>query len=624
MSLSQAINTSVAGLRVTQAGLALVAGNVANAKTPGYVSQSLNQIEITSGDTGASVRTNGVNRQLDKYIQSQLWAETSGGAYADQISNILNQLQTAYGTPGGNGTLETAFTKFTAALQALSANSGSPSSQASVLSAAQSLSQQLNATTQSVQALRSAAEQDIGTSVNLANAALTQIENLNTQLRGMKTTDPSAATLMDQRDSAIGQLAQLMDIRVITDDANRASVYTASGVPLVGSQASQLSFNSQIALNANALWNADPTKSGVGALSIIFPSGASANLVATNGITSGQIAADLKLRDTTLVQAQSQVDQMAAALASALSDKTTNGTSVSFPPQAGFDLDLSNVLPGNKINLTYTDTATNTQHEVTIVRVDDPAALPLSNTATTNPNDRVVGVNFTGGMASIVAQLNTALGNTNLQFSSQPGSVLRVLDNGFGAATMNAASVTATASSLANGSVQLPVFTDGASLYTGTITSAGSQQIGFAGRITVNPALVSDPTKLTIYNTSPMTTAGDTTRSDFLYTQLTSGSFYYSPQSGLGSAATPFKGTLTSYMQQFLSLQGNASANAQQLKDGQDVVVNTLQQKFNSTAAVNIDTEMANLISLQNTYAANAHVMSAVQSMMTTLMQIQT
>ena len=52
-------------------------------------------------------------------------------------------------------------------------------------------------------------------------------------------------------------------------------------------------------------------------------------------------------------------------------------------------------------------------------------------------------------------------------------------------------------------------------------------------------------------------------------------------------------------------------------------MVNTLQQKFNSTSGVNIDTEMSNLIALQNIYAANAHVMSVVQTMMQTLMQIQ-
>ena len=146
---------------------------------------------------------------------------------------------------------------------------------------------------------------------------------------------------------------------------------------------------------------------------------------------------------------------------------------------------------------------------------------------------------------------------------------------------------------------------------------------GLAGRITVNAALLADPSRLTVYNTSPATAAGDTTRSDFLYSQLTSGTFNYSPQTGLGTAATPFKGTLSSYMQQFLSLQSNASTSATQLQQGQDVVVNALQQKMKSTSGVNIDTEMANLISLQNTYAANAHVMSVVQTMMNSLMQAQ-
>jgi flagellar hook-associated protein 1 FlgK len=75
-------------------------------------------------------------------------------------------------------------------------------------------------------------------------------------------------------------------------------------------------------------------------------------------------------------------------------------------------------------------------------------------------------------------------------------------------------------------------------------------------------------------------------------------------------------------MQAFLSQQSNASTLATQLQQGQSVVVSTLQQKFNSTSAVNIDTEMANLIQVQNTYAANAHIMSVVQSMMTSLLQI--
>jgi flagellar hook-associated protein 1 FlgK len=614
MSLSSSLASAVAGLRANQAALAIVSSNVANAQTPGYVTKVLNQVETATGDTGASVTVTGVNRQLDQFVQTQLRSETSGGAYADQIASVLNQLQSVYGTPGEAGSLENAFSNFTTSIQALSTNPGTPSAQTTALTAAQSLAQQLNVTTQGIQTLRSNAEQDIGISVNQANGALNQIAQLNAQIAGLSPTDPTGATLADQRDGAIDQLSKLLDIRVSTNNSNQTSVFTTNGVELVGAQASQLIFNSPGTLNA---------KSVGGTISAKLANGATIDLLATGSIKSGQIGADLALRDKTLVQAQAQVDQLAASVSSALSDKTTAGTAApaALAPKAGFDLDLSTVLPGNTVNLTYTDKLTNTQHQVSLVRVDDPAALPLSN-AGAGPNNQVIGINFSGGLPSIVAQLNGALGTANLQFSNPSGSTLRVLDNGAGAATVDAASVTATVSSLTSGSPQLPLFTDGNSLYTGAITGAGSQQTGLAGRITVNAALLNDPSKLSVFNTSPTTPSGDTTRSDFIFSQLTSGTFTYSPQTGLGTAATPFKGTLNSFLQQFLSLQGNAATSATQLQQGQDVVVNSLQQKFKSTSGVNIDTELANLISIQNNYAANAHVLSAVQNVLTTLLQV--
>ena len=622
MSLSSALATAMAGLRVNQAALSIVSSNIANAQTPGYVSRTLDQVEVPLGsaDAGASVRDVGVGRQLDQFLQSQFRTETSGGAYADQMSGVLAQLQNVYGTPGGAGTLESAYNDFTSALQALSANSGTQSARSLALTTAQALAQQLNTTTQGVQSLRTNMEQDIGSAVTQANNDMAQIAKLNSQLQSLPTNDNNAATLMDQRDSAINDLSQLMDIRVVTDNANQATVYTTSGLQLVGVQASQMSFKSQGTLNATSLWNSNPALSTAGTLMLNFPNGASVDMIQTKAIASGRIGADLQLRDTTLVQAQTQLDQMAATLASSLSDVTTTGTAVTSGSKSGFDLDLSNVLPGNSINFTYTDAATNTPHQITIVRVDDPTALPLPNTAA-SPNDKVIGVNFTGGMASVVSQIAAAVGNTNLQFSNPAGSTLRVLDNGTAAVSVNAASTTVTTTALANGNTQLPVFTDGSTPYTGVITGSGTQLTGFAGRIAVNSTLVSDPSKFIVYNTSPQTTAGDTTRSDFLYSQLTQGLFTYSPQTGLGSRTTPLTGTLPNYLQQFLNLQSNAAASAQQLAQGQDVVVKTLQQKVNSTSGVNIDTEMANLIALQNTYAANAHVMSVLQTVMQTLMQ---
>ena len=53
MSLSQALNTSLSGLRATQTGMSLISSNIANAQTPGYVRKSLIQ-ETTGVGDGAS------------------------------------------------------------------------------------------------------------------------------------------------------------------------------------------------------------------------------------------------------------------------------------------------------------------------------------------------------------------------------------------------------------------------------------------------------------------------------------------------------------------------------------------------------------------------------------------
>jgi flagellar hook-associated protein 1 len=622
MGLSSALASAVSGLRANQAALSITSANVANASTTGYIAESSNQIEVPSGGPGSSVQVTGVTRELDTFIQGQLRTEIGGGGFADQTANILGQLQSLYGTPGGTGTLETAFNNFTSAVQAISTSSTGLSAQTTALAAAQALAQQLNTTSQGIQTLRTNAEQDIGTSVGQANTDLNQMAAINTQLQGLSPTDPSAATLEDQRDNAINDLAKLVDVKVVNTGNNQVSLFTNTGIQLVGAGlASQFKFTSPGTLTPTSLYNTDPTKSGVGSLTISLPNGSSIDVVANNVISSGQIAADLKLRDQTLVQAQTQVDQFAATLASSLSDQTTAGAAVTSGTQTGFDLNVANLQPGNTINLTYTDNITGTQQQVSIVRVDDPTALPLPSPPGVSP--RVIGVNFSGGLASVVSQLNAALGPNHLQFSTPSGNTLRVTNDATSGATVIAASVTSTVSSLTSGSPQLPLFTDAGSFYTGAITGNGSQLTGFAGRISVNPALLNNPANLTVFSNSPPTPAGDTTRSDFIFSQLTSGSFTYSPQTGLGSSTAPFSGTIGSYLQQFLSLQANTASSATQLQQGQDVVVSTLQQKFDSTSKVNIDTEMSNLIALQNSYAANAHVMSVIQSMMTTLEQIQ-
>src|SRR5690606_31119131 len=138
----------------------------------------------------------------------------------------------------------------------------------------------------------------------------------------------------------------------------------------------------------------------------------------------------------------------------------------------GFDLDLASLQAGNKVSLTYTEQPSGTARTVTFVRVEDAASLPLANDLTADPNDTVVGIDFSGGYASVAAQMQAALG---ADFSvTDAGSVLT-----FDAATVNVdvtgAAALATATAMTGDGLAFPFFMDGTSLYTGSVDGTGQR-----------------------------------------------------------------------------------------------------------------------------------------------------
>jgi len=619
MSLTQALSTALSGLQVNQASISIVAANVANADTPGYTRKVVNQVAI-GGSASIGVRVSDIQREIDLYIQRQLRVENAGASYADTRANMYSQLQDIYGQPGADTSLESVYNSFTSALQVLSTSPDDPGARTAVVNSAQLLTQQLNQLSGSVQALRANAELGIADAVNKANEAMSQIASLNGQIAAGTPGDAATEALQDQRDSYIDQLSKLMDINVIPGDRGQVSIFTSSGTQLVGAQAAQLSFDAVGTITPNSLWSANPSQRGVGTITLIPPAGAPVDLIQNHSIRSGTIAAYLQMRDQDLVKAQNQLDALAAGMAQALSDKTTAGSPVSSPPQNGFSVDVGNLSNGNTVTVNYTDTATNTPHTITLVRADDPSALPLSNTATATANDTVFGIDFSGGMGSVVTQINAALTGTGMT-ASNSGTVLQILDDGAAnTVDVNSLSATATVTSLTSGGAELPLFTDGSTPYTGIITGTGPESRGLAARIAVNPSIVADPSSLIVYQAG--TPAGDSTRPDFILQQLTNASLTFSPNTGIGTVSAPFTGSLTTYLRQVISQQGEAASSADNLKQGQDVVLNSLQQRFNDVSGVNVDQEMANLLSLQNSYAANARVMSAVKDMLDALINM--
>ncbi len=616
MSLGQALSIALDGLSVTQSGMALVASNVANAGTPGYTEKSQALQTVTAGGSNVGVDVATINRQLNTFLQSQLRTETSGGSYADTMTQIYQQLQQGFGDPQSSTSLTATYSSFTGAIQNLAANPADFTTQSAAVSAGQALASQLNGLSGTVQQLRSSCEQGLNDAVTSVNNLLQNIASINSQVQSAPTMTASTATLLDQRDQDIGQLSQYMDIQVLPSGTNQVSVLTSSGVQLVGAQASVLTFNSHGTMSASSQWNADPTQSGVGTITLTSPGGGSVDLIATNAIRSGKIGAYLQMRDSVLPQAQAQLDQIAASMSSALSDYTTAGTAVNAGGQSGFGIDVANLLSGNTVKIAYTTSPGNTAKTLTIEQVSDPSSLPLPSP---DPNNAVIGVDFSGGVTSVLGQLNSILGS-KLQFSNPSGTVLQVLNGGAASGvTINSMTSTATQTSLTGGTTQLPFFTDGSTPYTGAVTGGIAQSVGYAGRIQVNPALASTPTDLVTYQ--PTTPSGDPTRPNFINAQLTSATITYSPQAGIGTTSSPYSGTLSAYMGQVLSTQGAAAAAAQSLSSGQDVVVNSLQQSYNTATGVNVDNEMANLLTLQSAYSANARVLTTINSMFTTLYQ---
>jgi len=399
---------------------------------------------------------------------------------------------------------------------------------------------------------------------------------------------------------------------VVKSDNNQVSLFTTSGIQLVGSEACTLSFDAQGTMTPQAQWSSNPTLRSVGTITLTTPTGATTDLIASNAIRSGEIAGYISMRDQVLTQAQTQLDAFAASISSALSDVQTPGTAVTSGGLNGFDVDAGTLAPGDSIDVAYTDIASGAARRMSFVAVSSAAAAGPTSDPT------VIGIDISGGAASIATQINAALGAAGITASNPAGTTVRLLDDGT-TSNLTAANVTTTATSL-TGAVAMPFFTDGSTAYTGAVSQFGLQNAGYAARISVNPGLVADPSKDVAYQGG--VAAADGTRPNFLYDRMANASLDFAPNSGIGSAAAPFSGTANSYLSQMVSLQGEAAANAAQLQQGQDVVVNSLKQRFSDSSSVNIDQEMANLLNLQNAYAANARVMSTVRDVMNQLLQL--
>ncbi|MCJ2034319.1 flagellar hook-associated protein FlgK [Methylobacterium sp. J-068] len=626
-----AVNTATAGLKVTQAAIGVVSQNIANVGTVGYTKRTLTSVAQGVGNSSVSLGT--IGRALDAASLKQLRMETSGSAYTGSVSAVRTQLDQLYGTPGSATALDGVLNDFALSLQTLTSDPTSTSARSTVLTKAANLASSIGTIAQGVQDLRTATESQLGSDTAKANDYLTSIATLNTQISS--TTDESArADLLDRRDQAITGLSAYLDVQTVDQHDGTVSVITTSGLTLVDrGAAAALSFDGRGTLSPDAAYSQDPTQRGVGTITATTPGGARIDLIAAKAIRSGSLAAGIELRDTTLPQAQRQLDELAAGLSRALSDRSATGTAVTAGSASGFDIDLNGLQAGNAVTIGLRDAAGIQRNLVLIPYTSDPA--PSVNPAdTSDPTATIVPIKLTGTNAGLRDAIQNALGGT-FSVTSQPsagtGGLRVTTDGSAGAPTLLgiSASVTQPTSTtdFQSGQPQLALFVDtkakdttgNGTLYTGSFDK-GSQLTGFAQRIGVNQALVGNTANLV--GTSATTLASDSTRPQYLYTALTGTSRTFAAASGIGGIDAPYSASVQSFAQRIIDAQGAATATAQSLDEGQGIALATAQSRVASTSGVSIDEEMSKLVQLQTAYSANARVLTAARDLLDTLLRI--
>lgn len=626
MGLSTSLNTAVAGLHATQVGIGVVSQNVANADKAGYVRRVVTTTDTVSGNT-LGVQPSHVQRLLDTIVQSQLWQESAGAAYTSTRAEKLSALDRLYGAPGSASALDTMFSAFTGALQALTNDPSSYANRTAVVDKATLLAQRLNQLSAGVQTLRSEAETGISNAVTRVNEILDALTTVNSRITGAPN-DQGTAALKDQRDMMVAELSQYMDIRTTEDGRGSLSIVTGSGTQIFdGRPAISLAFDGRGSLNPESLWSTDPAQRGVGTITIRSSAGSAVDAIANGMFRSGEIAALIEMRDKTLVQAQAQLDEIAAQMASALSDQEVAGTDVSAAPMTGFEVDLDGMAPGNTLTLDYRVTPGGAVQRFTFVRVDSAASLPLPASASGDPNNRVIGIDFSGGTAAVASRIQDALDAAGAGFavSNPSGSVLQITDDGAGG-TRDVlgltARVTNTQPASEGGPAELPLFVDAAGkIFTGSY-DGGSQTRGFAARINVNTAIVSDRSRLVVFDTSPVTPQGDSTRPQLMLDRLTQSQRDVTRATGLDGSNATSSLTVSAFVQRVVSSTGQAVDAAKRLDEGQQIALASVQSRFQATAQVNVDQEMSMLIELQTAYAANARIISTVKELMDVLLRI--
>ncbi len=679
MALSAALATALSGIRTAELRGNAVSNNIANASNEAYVRREVDVGTLVIAGVGQGGFAELSRFDIDEFLLRSIRDERSTLGSANIQAEATGRYADILGQPADERSLSSLTNELAISLQNAAADPDNLGLLQGVFNDADALAVQLEFLTDFVQAERRQADESIAQDVATVNDAVEEIERLNVEIAKGFALQRNVAAFQDERDRLLDLVSSKMDINVVREFGGTVSIFAAGGVPLL-----QDGFRGELQFTSNP--GIDPTRVGTslstppGSLSdltivnsedptrvigIITPGSQASNIPFRNqALDGGEIFGHFQVRDETFVEFQNQLDVYAANLVALFQNSAVqangdmeavvlaleNGVVVAGTPISGGDgiLDLTD---GAAPTVLPSPTARN----FTLGAAADAQAVA----------DELAAQGFRAGVDFFYDPTGVALPANQIEIDVVAGRLevdnsisLQRNVNGNPAVQDIAGAAggpptpepTQSGLFVVNfGGVFDPLDTEGANANFGP--DAGALQLrGLAGSIAVNlpqidpdaggnfenirngvqadgavaPFLDSqDATQLQLF--ADALTGGDVNGvlADLDYT--IGGTLQIAPAAGQGFFARnlPVSGTMLELADSIVNVQQLERTTIQETQFEQQAFVDTLQEQRLNENGVNVDVELANLIEIEELFAANSRVIQTIARLLDELLAIR-
>ena len=237
-SINSAFSIMTSALNADQAGLNVVANNVANANTSGYARQvptwcENNPINIHGLAVGTGASATGAASIRDRVLEARLNQQQQLASASGARLSALNTIETLF-TPStgsaGNaaGDIGSDITGLFNSFSSLEADPANNALRENVLSAASKLAGDVSNAAASLTAQRASLDQESTGIVSQVNSLTAALAKLNQQIQSL-SPNADAGTLEDQRQQDLLQLSNLVGINQVTTESNGLAITIATG-----------------------------------------------------------------------------------------------------------------------------------------------------------------------------------------------------------------------------------------------------------------------------------------------------------------------------------------------------------------------------------------------------------